>query len=93
MPILFLKGPCRLNPEACRLLLMVWSVVALLPAPAFSQHALLPEGFAEGKIVVIDPGHGGHDPGARHPTGTSEKELALQLADRKSTRLNSSHYS
>lgn len=80
MPILFLKGPFRLNARACRLLLIVWSVVALFPSPAFSQHALLPEGFAEGKIVIIDPGHGGHDEGARHPSGTSEKDLTLQLA-------------
>ena len=80
MPILFLKGPFPLNAKACRLLLIVWSMVAVFPSPAFSQHALLPEGFAEGKIVVIDPGHGGHDEGVRHPSGTSEKELALQLA-------------
>ena len=32
-------------------------------------------------IVVIDPGHGGHDPGARSPTdAVAEKDLALALA-------------
>gem|GEM_PF-306188 len=80
MPILFLKGPFQLNAKAYRLMLIVWSVVALFPSPAFSQHSLLPEGFAESTIVVIDPGHGGHDEGARYPSGISEKELALQLA-------------
>jgi N-acetylmuramoyl-L-alanine amidase len=35
------------------------------PAPAF--------------VVVIDPGHGGDDPGAMGPGGTREKDLALAL--------------
>lgn len=31
-------------------------------------------------IIVIDPGHGGHDPGAIGPTGLEEKTVALQVA-------------
>ncbi len=31
-------------------------------------------------LVVIDPGHGGLDPGARGPTGLIEKDLTLQYA-------------
>ncbi len=31
-------------------------------------------------LVVIDPGHGGHDPGAISAEGIQEKELALKLA-------------
>ena len=30
--------------------------------------------------IVIDPGHGGSDPGAIGPRGTREKEIALQIA-------------
>lgn len=30
--------------------------------------------------VVIDPGHGGSDPGARGPTGIEEKDVTLSLA-------------
>ncbi|MEX0980266.1 MAG: N-acetylmuramoyl-L-alanine amidase [Gemmatimonadota bacterium] len=30
-------------------------------------------------VVVIDPGHGGHDPGARGPGGTREKDVALAI--------------
>lgn len=32
------------------------------------------------KIVVIDPGHGGRDPGAMGPTGLKESEVVLQVA-------------
>ncbi|MBW2569838.1 MAG: N-acetylmuramoyl-L-alanine amidase [Deltaproteobacteria bacterium] len=32
------------------------------------------------KIVVLDPGHGGHDTGAHGPEGTYEKTVALTLA-------------
>lgn len=32
--------------------------------------------------VVLDPGHGGHDPGATGPTGLREKDVALDIAHR-----------
>ena len=32
------------------------------------------------KTVVIDPGHGGHDPGAIGPTGLKEKNVNLRIA-------------
>lgn len=32
------------------------------------------------RIVVIDPGHGGEDPGAVSCTGTKEKDIVLQIA-------------
>jgi len=32
------------------------------------------------KVVVIDPGHGGHDPGAVGPTGLREKDVVLDIA-------------
>lgn len=32
------------------------------------------------RIVVIDPGHGGEDPGAIGPKGTKEKDIVLKLA-------------
>lgn len=34
------------------------------------------------KIVVLDPGHGGHDNGARGPEGIMEKAVTLSLARR-----------
>jgi N-acetylmuramoyl-L-alanine amidase len=32
--------------------------------------------------VVLDPGHGGHDPGAVGPSGLREKDVALDIAHR-----------
>jgi len=40
------------------------------------------------KIIVIDPGHGGEDPGARGQMGTLEKDVALQIARRVAVQLN-----
>ena len=31
-------------------------------------------------VICIDPGHGGHDPGALGPTGLAEKTVVLQVA-------------
>lgn len=38
--------------------------------------------------VVIDPGHGGKDPGARGPRGVREKDVVLGIARRLAERLN-----
>lgn len=34
------------------------------------------------KVMVLDAGHGGHDPGASGPTGLMEKELVLDVTKR-----------
>lgn len=47
-----------------------------LPAPPLPGVSG-PDG---GPLVVIDPGHGGHDPGATSTAGTREKDLTLALA-------------
>ncbi len=39
------------------------------------------------KTIVIDPGHGGHDPGAIGTLGTPEKEITLDVALRLKERL------
>jgi N-acetylmuramoyl-L-alanine amidase len=39
--------------------------------------------------VIIDPGHGGIDPGAKSKTGILEKDLVLEIAKKLETRLNS----
>ncbi len=48
-----------------------------------------PLGFAEGAVgervvhrVVLDPGHGGNDPGATGPSGLREKDVTLDIAHR-----------
>src|SRR5699024_7028445 len=35
-----------------------------------------------GKTIVIDPGHGGRDGGARGKDNTEEKEIALEVSKR-----------
>jgi len=37
-------------------------------------------GLKQNKIIVIDPGHGGEDPGAIGPGGTMEKDVVLTFA-------------
>lgn len=43
------------------------------------------------KIIVIDPGHGGRDTGARGPDGALEKSVALKMARTLAARLDK-HY-
>lgn len=43
-----------------------------------------------GKVIVIDPGHGGADGGAKSKTGTDEKNIALDVAKMTRTYLESS---
>jgi N-acetylmuramoyl-L-alanine amidase len=53
-------------------------------APPASPAPRAPEPARPGmrRLVVIDPGHGGVDPGAVGPGGTREKDVNLQLARR-----------
>lgn len=47
-----------------------------LPAPPLPGVI----GPADAPLIVIDPGHGGHDPGAKSAAGEQEKDLTLALA-------------
>jgi N-acetylmuramoyl-L-alanine amidase len=46
----------------------------------FGQRAATPKAVARRRIVVLDPGHGGIDPGAIGLSGVYEKDLALDAA-------------
>lgn len=39
-------------------------------------------------VVALDPGHGGQDPGAIGPSGTREKDIVLQIAQRIATLID-----
>ncbi len=39
-------------------------------------------------VLVIDPGHGGEDPGARGPNGMHEKAIVLQISKRLADMIN-----
>src|SRR5688572_28394224 len=65
------------------------------PAPA---QASAPAGAAvvaapkAARVVVIDPGHGGKDPGKVGPNGLSEKTVALSVATKLAAQLRRSGY-
>jgi N-acetylmuramoyl-L-alanine amidase len=60
------------------------SAAALLPAPKGMEPSLF---RLDVKTIVLDAGHGGHDPGARAAGGLSEKEITLDIARRVRTLL------
>lgn len=51
------------------------------PATATSVSYRTSGGIA-GKVITIDPGHGGSDPGAIGPNGVKEKDITLQISQR-----------
>jgi N-acetylmuramoyl-L-alanine amidase len=59
---------------------------------AGNQHAVkrASEGYKPGRdiVVAIDPGHGGHDPGAIGKAKTREKDVALAVSRRLAERIN-----
>ena len=72
------------------------TVLAPLPHPATTakidhaeQKPAPPLRAAVGKIrrIVVDAGHGGHDPGAIGAGGTKEKDVVLQIALKLARRL------
>ncbi len=48
-----------------------------------------PGRFKPGKVrrIVVDPGHGGHDPGAVGPTGLREKDVVLDIGKRLARKI------
>ncbi|MFN2378106.1 MAG: N-acetylmuramoyl-L-alanine amidase [Candidatus Binatia bacterium] len=56
-------------------------------APATAGPPSLRRSVAERAVVILDPGHGGKDPGAQAWTGEYEKDIVLDLAERVARRL------
>ena len=57
---------------------------------ASAEAAAAPEAAVadpDNRVVVIDPGHGGIDPGAQTPDGRMEKDIVLAFAQRLEARL------
>ena len=61
------------------------AVLLALPQPSSGSQA--EAGRSAVRVVVIDPGHGGPDWGARGPSGLLEKEVALSVGLRVGRRL------
>ncbi len=66
---------------------------AVRQVPAVTGHeAVRPGSGHEGRdiVVVIDPGHGGIDPGAKSRSGTLEKDVVLSFARQLKAKLEAS---
>ncbi len=57
-------------------------------APRANARKASPAKSARTWVVVIDPGHGGEDPGARGPAGLWEKDVCLALGKAIAAELN-----
>ncbi|MFC3693794.1 N-acetylmuramoyl-L-alanine amidase [Chenggangzhangella methanolivorans] len=68
------------------------SISAAEPDPSDKTGAISSKAADAGELplVVIDPGHGGVDPGAAGPDGASEKEIVLAFAKRLKERIDAS---
>jgi N-acetylmuramoyl-L-alanine amidase len=86
------KTPARRPPWAALLAcaLLFLAGCETVPQRFVPGGRLEPAGFFD--TVVVDAGHGGHDPGARAPFGKSEKHLALDTARRLAGILRASGF-
>ena len=50
------------------------------PLPPDTPEDTIPRGKVRPFLVMLDPGHGGEDPGAIGPTGAREKQVVLTIA-------------
>ena len=66
------------------LLMMFFYLTALIDTRTVSAMAE----SIQTKVIVIDPGHGGYDPGAIGALGTREKDITLQVSERLARRLS-----
>ena len=65
-------------------------VASVAPKPDPRRHAPPPRARSGLPVVVIDPGHGGRDPGSLGPNGEREKDAVLAIAKAIKAELESS---
>jgi len=69
--------------ESKMAILLVLSVMSMLVLSVLWQGSTAVAGhFEKGHIVMLDPGHGGYDPGAITKQGVYEKSINLQVAQK-----------
>src|SRR3984957_19813978 len=85
-PIIVHNAPRRPAPSVARSVAFAppesSRPVSLAPPIAPAPVALNEDNREAGHFVMIDPGHGGYDPGTESSAGVMEKDLALQIATR-----------
>ena len=79
----------RLNANKFQALIL--AAVLLLCVPAAAGRAEDTDWGERRKTIVLDPGHGGHDIGAKGAGGTLEKTVTLFLARRLAAELSSTY--
>jgi N-acetylmuramoyl-L-alanine amidase len=57
-------------------------VVRVPPAPRSGGYSIVQQLGLSASRVVIDPGHGGHDPGTMNKSGLREKDIVLDVSHR-----------
>lgn len=64
--------------------------VSVIPAESGSGEggSVDPNAPLLGKVIVVDPGHGGSSPGAVGPTGLMEKHVVMDVASRLAAKLS-----
>lgn len=75
------------DPPAVRVVFDLRKAVVSVDKLSSDRHQLdldiyVPElgEFLQGRVICIDPGHGGSDPGAIGPTGLQEKDVTLDIS-------------
>lgn len=71
--------PAKPEPKVAPKQPVVLPTVPEKPMPQVVNYRTT--GGIGGKIIVLDPGHGGSDPGAIGPTGLQEKQVTLPIAE------------
>ncbi len=79
-PVRISKAPAESAPPG--------SVPDVIPPPIAPPPAMAERTEQGRPTVVVDAGHGGHDPGTRSEDGRLEKDLALQIAHRVADALD-----
>jgi len=72
----------RMSARGWMLILFTAALLYGLTRSAVVQVSARLSGAVSGKTVVIDPGHGGLDPGAVGGTGLREKDLVLEIGQK-----------
>ena len=74
-----MKAGSKLNPFRSHALIILW-IFMLAFLIVTSASADQPGASIQKRTIVLDPGHGGYDNGAKGPGGTLEKNVTLAFA-------------